>query len=241
MQQVRNKKFKKYRINRFYRSQIDIYGGVLRIRRLRKSFRYFYFKFFRKLFRRTWNIFLKLDNKPRVRYFAKTRTKSVNANMYYRKSAVFKFYQNIKHRGMYLLYLKSKKINKFSRDSFIDLLERRVDMLLFRAYNSMSLGFIRQFIQHKGILVNNHKTYSCNFIVNLGDFIYFDKKDLGYIHAYLWHRAIHKRRYFVLHKFPSYMEVNYKVLIIKLYRFITLKEVPFYSRNFGGIINGLFK
>ena len=56
---------KKFRYSNFL--NLDIFGYALKEKRITKSFGLIYFKFYRRLFKRPWNIFFRLEFVPRIR------------------------------------------------------------------------------------------------------------------------------------------------------------------------------
>ena len=67
-----------------------------------------------------------------------------------------------------------KKINLTSNLLFLEILERRLDTILYRAKFSSSMRNSRQLISHGKIFVNGKKINSCSFIINVGDLITVD-------------------------------------------------------------------
>lgn len=104
---------------------------------------------------------------------------------------------------------------------FLNLIERRLDVILLRSNFVLSIRNARQIISHKHVYVNN-KVIGCNsFLVTKGDCISFSVKIQQKIKLYV-----------ILSDFwpmpPSYLQVSYKLLQIRV-----LDEILFsnYSSN----------
>ena len=99
------------------------------------------------------------------------------------------------------------KIN--SKILFLNFIEKRLDVILFRSNFVLSIRNARQLILHKHVFVNNKVVEECSFLVKSGDCIDFSPK-------------IHKKikLYVVLSEFwpitPVYLQVNYKLFQIRV-------------------------
>jgi small subunit ribosomal protein S4 len=72
------------------------------------------------------------------------------------KQSLRSFYGNISEKHFRKLYLKGKTSKNNAGLNLIQLLETRLDTILYRIGLSNSLDEVRQFISHKHILVNNN-------------------------------------------------------------------------------------
>ena len=92
---------------------------------------------------------------------------------------------------------------------FLNLLEKRLDVILFRSNFVLSIRNARQLILHNHVYVNNKVVRESSFLVKAGDIIKLSPK-------------IHKKvkLYVVLSEFwpltPSYLQVNYKLFKIRV-------------------------
>lgn len=83
------------------------------------------------------------------------------------------FYYNVKKHQFRKYFVKANRQRGFFVDNFLFLLEMRIDMFLFRSFPCLSLGFIRQFILHTGIFVNDALVRRISFNVRHNDIISF--------------------------------------------------------------------
>lgn len=78
--------------------------------------------------------------------------------------------------------VKNKKIkNQNLNPKFLEIFEKRLDVILYRAKFCHSLRNAHQLISHKKILVNNKITKSKSQILNIGDIISINPKDIKLI------------------------------------------------------------
>nr|YP_009317219.1 30S ribosomal protein S4 [Palpitomonas bilix]YP_009317266.1 30S ribosomal protein S4 [Palpitomonas bilix]BAV82387.1 30S ribosomal protein S4 [Palpitomonas bilix]BAV82434.1 30S ribosomal protein S4 [Palpitomonas bilix] len=92
-----------------------------------------------------------------------------------RKTQLFFLTKNVDIR-LGNIYLKSFNKSSTVSADFISLLERRLDLVLYRAKFVKSVFEARQMINHGCILVNGTKVTSPGFILNLSDIVQIDKK-----------------------------------------------------------------
>ena len=81
---------------------------------------------------------------------------------------------------------------------------------MYRINFSNSPGYIRQYIKHKGVLINNKLITSPSYQLKLSDTLSFDNKLFVYERLYL--NFIKK---IVFMSIPSYYEVNFRTLQLK--------------------------
>ena len=99
------------------------------------------------------------------------------------------------------------KIN--SKVLFLNFIEKRLDVILFRSNFVLSIRNARQLIKHNHVFVNNKSVKESSFLIKSGDCISFSPK-------------IHKKikLYVVLSEFwpitPTYLQVNYKLFQIRI-------------------------
>ena len=107
----------------------------------------------------------------------------------------------------------SKQKNKFLKNSinfnsfFLNLLERRLDIVLYRAHFALSVQVARQLISHRHIKVNNKITTDNSYLLKKGDLIKIESSGLKLVefniqNSYLWPLP------------PKYLNINYKILQI---------------------------
>lgn len=260
-----NKKILKKRHKLFVSKKyhIDLFGLILRRQKINKNFGLVYAKFYNKLFRKSVNIFFKLDrNRKSSRLSRKLRHV-----VYRRKKLIFAFYQNMKIHQIRHIYISCLKLKGNLISNFITKLEMRLDMFIFRAFNLLSLPQIKQLITHRKVFVNNKLIPYPNFTLKKHDVISFFSLNTFYINKFkmlIWlkdlrlrHRKRHpwftfiflynyfllkitkKNRRYLLHKHPKYIEVFHPLLIATCVTdVLNFKDVPFlFNMRKNNIIN----
>jgi len=91
------------------------------------------------------------------------------------------FYGQIKEKQFHNLYLTAKTYEGNQTINFIKLLERRLDVILFRAKISPSFREIRQLIQHGHVTVNNNIVKTSSILLNKNDYFSFKETSLAFI------------------------------------------------------------
>jgi len=93
------------------------------------------------------------------------------------------FYGQIKEKQFHNLYLIAKTYEGNQTINFIKLLERRLDVILFRANISPSFREIRQLIQHGHVKVNNRIVKTSSILLNKDDYFSFKETSLAFIRS----------------------------------------------------------
>ena len=88
------------------------------------------------------------------------------------------------------------------------LLESRLDILLYRTNLFKSIFFVKQFIRHKGVLVNGLSIKEPNFQVQIGNIVTIPPKFYKEFYTNFV-KNLKENRILVNH--PRYMEVDYKI------------------------------
>lgn len=101
----------------------------------------------------------------------------------YRKLRMFYGSLSKKHLTRYFR-LSTKTPGEFSK-KFIQLLEHRLDVILYRSHFAPTLASARQLIAHNSIFVNNTRVSSPNYHVKPGDIITIDPKHQDSIRRHL--------------------------------------------------------
>jgi small subunit ribosomal protein S4 len=91
------------------------------------------------------------------------------------------FYGQIKDKQFHTLYNNAKAYEGNQTINFIKLLERRLDVVLFRAKIAPSFREIRQLIQHGHVEVNNKVVKISSLILNKNDFFSFKATSLNFV------------------------------------------------------------
>jgi small subunit ribosomal protein S4 len=113
--------------------------------------------------------------------------------------------------------------------NFIKLMERRLDVILFRSKISPSLAEIRQFIQHGHFSINNSLVTRPSLILNKNDLISVNTKSMNfiknktslyYLKLFLYNRLPKRLRSIIKKQpimfTPNYIEFNYYLMEGKL-------------------------
>lgn len=112
----------------------------------------------------------------------------------YQQKKIGEFFQQLKERKklsifyghltrktlVILLRLAKRQKGSFSRN-FLCLLERRLDVVLYRSGMAQTIAEARQFIRHKKIRVNENWVTIPSFLVGLGDIISISRKTGDYL------------------------------------------------------------
>lgn len=102
---------------------------------------------------------------------------------------------------------------------FVNLLEKRLDVVLLRSNLVLSIRNARQIINHNHVFVNDKVVSTYSFLVNKGDCIKFSPKIIKKIKLYV-----------VLSDFwplpPAYLQVNYKLFQIRVLDEIIFSNQP---------------
>lgn len=151
------------------------------------------------------------------------------------------FYGNCPEHKFVKMYKKAKKLNGNTGVNFIQLLECRLDSVLFRMRFANTFEEIHQMISHKHILVNNSTVTSKSFCLKPGDIISIPKKSFDFIQS----RVLYNKKQYLnitnnleiepesisslqnknkLYFTPDYLEVDYNTLKG------TLVELPIISQ-----------
>tara|TARA_B100000768_G_scaffold34095_1_gene32636 strand:- start:2016 stop:2729 length:714 start_codon:yes stop_codon:yes gene_type:complete len=144
------------------------------------------------------------------------------------------FYGQIKDKQFHTLYNNAKAYEGNQTINFIKLLERRLDVVLFRAKIAPSFREIRQLIQHGHVKVNDKVVKISSIILNKNDFFSFKATSLNFVkskssryfsqivnnnvQAIKWSLKPYnarKRNNFILFV-PNYIEFNSDLMLGKL-------------------------
>nr|NP_066322.1 ribosomal protein S4 [Malawimonas jakobiformis]AAG13689.1 ribosomal protein S4 [Malawimonas jakobiformis] len=140
-----------------------------------------------------------------------------------------KFYSNISKKQFDNLFKKGNLLNannKYNTNSkyLINLLERRLDTILFRINWASSFFNARQLINHGHILINGNIVNVSSHLVNIGDKIEVKKDSQKLLKKNLIDRIKNKQ---ITINCPSYIEVNYNILCAIVIFNPTESFVPF--------------
>lgn len=80
-------------------------------------------------------------------------------------------YGNLSRKQFYVLLGQASNLQGSLSSNFISLLEKRLDIVVYRMFHFHNLSAVRQYIRHQGILVNNTLTTLSNYQLKPGDII----------------------------------------------------------------------
>lgn len=259
---VNKKKLKKNKLFLSIKYRTDIFGNILRLQRINRGFTYVYFRFYKKLIKKSINIFFKLDQTKR---YIKRLSKKLRHIMFRRKQIIFAFYQNMKIHQIRKLYIESLQLKGNLISNFITKLETRLDMFIYRAFNLLTLSQIKQLITHKKVFVNNkvvkYTSYTLekydtvsffnysNFFCNKSKMFFWlnananeSWKTFIYLYNFLLAKLKKPNRKFLICKHPKYIEVFSPLLIAILVEDkLNFKDVPFFFKMRPNYILNLFQ
>jgi small subunit ribosomal protein S4 len=140
------------------------------------------------------------------------------------KQRLKSYYGRLSNKQLKRLCRKSAKVNrnKFQntdkQNKLLILLEKRLEVVIFRSHFAASVQSARQLITHGHILVNGKKVFSGNVTINQGDLIEVSPKvhDItkqNVVKSKLWPSP------------PAHLEINYKILNIFLVDEIRAKKL----------------
>lgn len=180
---------------------------------------------------------LKFHNNKFFRYYKKNRflykivtqekefirkKKTFKSKHYLQTLKLRRFYGNLKKRKFKKLLSHPIVNNSFFGKSYIYLLETRLDLLIYRSNFFHSIFAAKQFILHHGIYVNGGLIFRPNYRIGLSDVIFIKNVEKYYIEI---HQKLKVNMLFS--NYPSYLEVNYKLGMLILFKHPNPIEVPF--------------
>lgn len=173
----------------------------------------------------TKNFYYQLDNLPKQVY---RKRRKVNFFTYrrFRFNQLRLFYTTCNQKQFKNLYLNYSFIKKRVLDYFLISLEGRLEFFLYRLNFFPSKGFIRQFINHHGVLVNGFIVRNKNYILKPFDKVSIPKGQYSQIFALLKQR-VESLCMFELPRLSN--KKTKKELYVKLSR---LNISPLYSLSF---------
>lgn len=134
-------------------------------------------------------------------------------NIYYKKISLFFGFKSAS--GFLRFYNKYSK--SWGVDDFValSLLESRLETFLLRLNLFPSTYFIKNFILHKNVFVDNRVISYSSHILKLNEIVSFNRKYHKRLYAYIKH-ALKSKRVFI--NCPSFIEADYKLLVAMLIR-----------------------
>jgi len=134
-----------------------------------------------------------------------------------------KFYINISKKQFNLLKNKSNIKQPLSQ-----LIERRIDTVVYRLNYARSFSEARQMISHGHVIINGHYITKPSHLLNIGDKIEISRKFSPYVKNLILNQIKNK----TLHiNCPRYLEANYNILTAVLITNPNIKDIPYPTLN----------
>jgi small subunit ribosomal protein S4 len=130
------------------------------------------------------------------------------------------YYANISERQFRGIYDQAIRMKGDSGANMVGLLERRLDMVIYRAKFVPTIFAARQFVNHGHIKVNGRRVNIASFRVKVGDLIEMKEssRDMALV---IEAKALAER------DVPDYIEVDHNKMTAKMARIPAPAEVPY--------------
>ena len=130
------------------------------------------------------------------------------------------YYANISERQFRAVYEEASRMKGDSSENLIGLLERRLDVIIYRAKFVPTIFAARQFVSHGHVKVNGRRSTIASMRIKVGDQLELSPKakDLAIV---LEATQLPER------DVPDYVEVSHSAMTAKLVRVPALADVPF--------------
>lgn len=113
--------------------------------------------------------------------------------------------------NLFYNYLPQKYLNSIKKkNNFLEILEKRIDLILYRSHFVLSIRAARQLIIHNKININKKITNCSSFLLKTGDLLELTSTNLHQLIL----KNIKKNNFWPIP--PKYLEINYKTLQILL-------------------------
>jgi len=147
---------------------------------------------------------------------------SLQSKYYFGMLKLRRFYGNLRKRNFKRIFKERGLSDKFLVGAFPYFLESRLDVVLYRANFFNSIFTARQFINHKRIFVNGLLETKPGLKILLNDMISLPNYQKFYL---LLRKRLKKKK--VLVNYPYYLNVNYKLGIIFMWKLPIIKNIPY--------------
>ncbi|MBV8167304.1 MAG: 30S ribosomal protein S4, partial [Alphaproteobacteria bacterium] len=130
------------------------------------------------------------------------------------------YYGNIGERQFRKLYAEAARRRGDTGENLIELLERRLDAVVYRMKLAPTVFAARQFVNHGHVKVNGRRVNISSFLVNDGDVI--EVKDKSKLLAIVLEASQSSER-----DVPDYIEIDHQAMKGKFVRAPKLADVPY--------------
>ncbi len=172
--------------------------------------------------------------------FSKKRKKrmTVYKRQLMAKQRLRRYYGSIREKQFFSLYKKASLYKGSPSSNLFVLLERRLDVIIFRCGFAPSIYSSRQLISHGHVLVNNKKVTISSYIIQNNDLIQINKSSIPIVKRLMLEKynSSNKIKSFIKKNFliPIYLEVNFNIFSATLINTPTRKKIPYpikFSKN----------
>lgn len=136
------------------------------------------------------------------------------------------YYGELTEKQFYNTYKRALNSKGKTGDNLLNLLEKRLDNVVYRMNLTNSIFHSRQLVNHNFIMVNGRVINIPSYEVQVGDLIQIKPNKIDYINTLITNNVLNNT---INVNHPNYLEVDYKVMSgIFLYE-PSLKEIPYVS------------
>lgn len=130
------------------------------------------------------------------------------------------YYANLSERQFHKVYDEAVRMTGDSSENLIGLLERRLDMVVYRAKFVPTIFAARQFVSHGHVKVNGKRVTIASIRLRAGDTIELTDKSKGMA-------TVLEAVQLAERDTPDYIEVDHKGMTARLVRVPALSDVPY--------------
>ena len=130
------------------------------------------------------------------------------------------YYANLSERQFRKTYDEAVRLTGDSSENLIGLLERRLDMVVYRAKFVPTVFAARQFVSHGHVKVNGRRVTIASIRLRAGDTIELSEKAKGMA-------TVLEATQLAERDTPDYIEVDHKGMTARLVRIPALSDVPY--------------
>ena len=130
------------------------------------------------------------------------------------------YYANLSERQFRKVYEEASRMTGDASENLIGLLERRLDMVIYRAKFVPTVFAARQFVSHGHVKVNGRRVTIASIRLRAGDTVELSDKAKG-LASVLESTQLAER------DTPDYIEVDHKGMTARLVRIPALSDVPY--------------
>ena len=130
------------------------------------------------------------------------------------------YYANLSERQFRKVYEEATRMTGDASENLIGLLERRLDMVIYRAKFVSTVFAARQFVSHGHVKVNGRRVTIASIRLRVGDTVELSEKAKG-LAAVLEATQLAER------DTPDYIEVDHKGMTARMVRIPALTDVPY--------------